>query len=131
MNLTNKLLSNLEKCKDRCQLSLTMRTLNGENNICGCEGLTCDKCEEQANVMLDEWRKELNDNGWIPVEERLPENEVLCCDECGHMLVGYIFKDEYSNTGYNAESDNESIQNVVAWMPLPTPYKKEKQDEIS
>lgn len=64
-------------------------------------------------------------SGWIPVEERLPENEVLCCDECGHMLVGYIFKDEYSNTGYNAESDNESITNVVAWQPLPQPYKKE------
>ena len=68
----------------------------------------------------------VNESGWIPVENRLPENEVLCCDECGNMLVGYIFKDEYSNTGYNAESDNESITNAVAWMPLPTPYKKEK-----
>lgn len=127
MNLINKLLDNLEKCKDRCQLSLTMRILNGENNLCGCEGLMCDKCEEQAKATLDEWRKELNNNGWISVEEQEPDKEVLCCDECGHMLVGYIYKDEYSNTGYNAESDNESMTDVVAWMPLPTPYHaKEK-----
>lgn len=124
MNLINKLLDNLEKCKDRCQLSLTVRILNGENNICGCEGLMCDKCEEQAKAMLDEWRKELNNNGWFSVEEDVTDKECLCCNERGFIMIGFLTKDGRSTTGYVARSDFEIMRDVVAWQPLPAPYVK-------
>lgn len=130
MNLMNKLLDNLEKCKNRCQLSMTVRTLNGENNLYECKGLTCDKCKEQVNVMLDEWRKELNNNGWIPVEEDVTDKECLCCNERGFIVIGFLTKDGRSTTGYAARSDLEIsdfevMLDIVAWQPLPKPYKKE------
>ena len=61
---------------------------------------------------------------WIPVTERLPEGEVLCCDIRGDMLVGYVSLGEY---GYEAESDGVILLDVVAWMPLPKPYERKEE----
>ena len=126
MSLKNKLLSNLEKCEDICRMSMVVRTLNGEKNFYGCKGLTCDKCREQANVMLNEWRKELNNNGWIPIEEDITDKEVLCCNERGFIMIGFLEKDNVSETGYSARSDFEIMRDVVAWQLKPKRFKKEK-----
>ena len=65
---------------------------------------------------------------WIPVSERLPEHEVLCCDKRGEMMIGYPFYDGDSDTGFSAESENEFMYSCVAWMPLPEPYREETED---
>lgn len=60
---------------------------------------------------------------WIPVEERMPDNEdkVLCCTETKrgdrNIVIGYYIKE----SGYWACGMNS---NVIAWMPLPEPYKE-------
>lgn len=61
---------------------------------------------------------------WIPCSEteRLPENEVLCCDVHQTLMIGYVFASEKNNTGYSAESECEYMYDCVAWMPLPKPY---------
>lgn len=61
---------------------------------------------------------------WIPVSETVdvPDHEVLACDKYGTELIGFICeKDEQ----WMCESDECFMYDVVAWMPLPEPYRGE------
>ena len=71
---------------------------------------------------------------WIPCAERLPEKyigEWLCCTDDGQILVlpydtpGDGSKEcvfyRWDDNGYMYET-----YNVVAWMPLPEPWKGEE-----
>lgn len=60
--------------------------------------------------------------GWILVEDQLPEikKEVLVTYENGEMQVDFIGED-----GDWFWEDREEDIVVVAWMPLPEPYKSE------
>lgn len=62
---------------------------------------------------------------WIPCGETvdLPDCEVLCCDMRGEMIVGYLDRDDESNTGLGAESDGVCLMDVVAYMPLPEAWR--------
>ena len=66
----------------------------------------------------------LND-GWILVEERLPENEhsVLMCGNPGWIDVGWFVRGVW-RTGFSAA---EITNEVVAWRPLPDPYRPERE----
>lgn len=66
---------------------------------------------------------------WIPCSERLPDEEVLCCDTRGEMIIGYPYPDEESNTGFSVESDDVFMIDCAAWMPLPKPYKAERRTD--
>ena len=60
--------------------------------------------------------------GWIQCKkDNLPNKEVLCCDQCGEMILGYVSKDEESRTGFCAENDNVYMYNCVKWMEKPKP----------
>lgn len=88
--------------------------------------------EKMAQNVAEKAIQKLRDNGvfvgrWIPVSERLPEessNYCLCCDKNGYMAIGFISK-------YSKEwvfDDDEAYMKVVAWMPLPEPYKAESEE---
>ena len=66
---------------------------------------------------------------WIPCSERLPEEEVLCCDIQNNIMLGYVFVDIKSDSGFSAENENCFMYECVAWMPLPEPYKAESEDK--
>lgn len=57
---------------------------------------------------------------WIPCKEKLPS-------ENGHYLVsckdGFVSSDDYFSYGWDDYDD------VIAWMPLPKPYKEGGKDE--
>ena len=70
---------------------------------------------------------------WIPVSERLPDAEygegdsVLCCTETGLMYILYWDGGNWCvPTGEQHIWVNQKTgwhDRVIAWMPLPTPYK--------
>ena len=67
-------------------------------------------------------RKHMND-GWIPVEERMPEDEemvlVTCQTKAGRKSVNRAWYGEgfWHGTG--------SMSGVIAWRALPEPYQPE------
>lgn len=63
------------------------------------------------------------ENGWIPVSERLPEDGTYIT-----TLDGELVGQEEPFTGMcgieNGKWDDEDC--VIAWMPLPEPYKEDE-----
>ena len=67
-----------------------------------------------------------NPNKWIPCSERLPEEhkEVLTCSLGGFIEI-QSYEDGCGGYWENQKGDWSDICEVVAWMPLPEPYKQE------
>jgi len=83
----------------------------------------------ENDELLDQISK-IKETTWIPVTKRLPKagTEVLCCNACGaYLLAVCIYKDGACNRGYIAENSECVMYDVVAWMPLPEPYKAESE----
>lgn len=61
-------------------------------------------------------RKHMND-GWIPVEERLPDNNenVLVTTDMGLIASGYI--------AHGTWITDQEPDYPIAWRPLPEPYR--------
>lgn len=61
--------------------------------------------------------------GWIECESgKLPDKEVICCDVCGEIIIGYIHETyESEQTGFSAENSHEYMYNCVKWMERPKP----------
>nr|WP_296488583.1 hypothetical protein [uncultured Acetatifactor sp.] len=59
--------------------------------------------------------------GWILCESgKLPDKEVICCDVCGEIIIGYIHETyESEQTGFSAENSHEYMYNCVKWMEKP------------
>lgn len=69
-----------------------------------------------------------NDN-WIPVSERLPEvtDTVLVQDVCGDIETAQVCTHYDGSLVFDGEWEYE-LEEVVAWMPLPTPYREENEE---
>lgn len=65
-------------------------------------------------------RNHMND-GWIPVEERLPDNNenVLVTTDMGLIASGYI--------AHGTWITDQEPDYPIAWRPLPEPYRPEKE----
>ena len=65
---------------------------------------------------------------WIPVSEKLPEESYycLCCNKDGYITIGSISR---WTKKWCFEDDDIDID-VVAWMPLPEPYRDGKSDAL-
>ena len=71
-------------------------------------------------------RKHMND-GWIPVEERLPEKfkEVLVCFEDDSPVIAYLD----ANMDWINSSTSIGIDiKISAWRPLPESYHPERSE---
>lgn len=62
---------------------------------------------------------------WIPCSERMPENNgnYMTCDEKGNIHI--FWYDDCQKCPFNISEYHTRYYPVVAWMPLPQPYKGE------
>lgn len=74
--------------------------------------------------------KEPNMGHWIPVSERLPERSVWVLAYC-KTKDGYEYQTVLLLAKYNGEwtDCDDFCDDVIAWMPLPEPYKAESDDK--
>lgn len=99
----------------------------------------------ECNKALDMAIKALEQTRWIPVSERLPEKDgeylVTVSSFCGEIVFKCSFAmdlhkvDEYNFQehkcgfyGIDSEWGSYEIDNVIAWMPSPEPYKAESEE---
>lgn len=73
--------------------------------------------------LADMERPEKDCCGWTECESgKLPDKEVICCDVCGEIIIGYIHETyESEQTGFSAENSHEYMYNCVKWMEKPKP----------
>lgn len=90
------------------------------------------KIEEIIHSHMDE----VENDGWIPVEERLPEDNhkgiydmQLVTLEDGEVCMGVYNnrEKEWWTRKQEGERWYTNKHNVIAWQPLPEPYKEEKK----
>lgn len=98
------------------------------------EGIIEDNERGHRAVDIIRSQNEAENGGWIPVSERLPEEGEKCVitDKCGYVHDGIIYDYAYSkdkNPSFH-RWDDEYWQcfrpDVIAWQPLPDPYKPEE-----
>jgi len=92
-----------------------------------------DESEREAYDTLSEAIKVLSaqpEQQWIPVSDSPPESRVnvLFRDIDGDVMLGYHIP-QTPKTHFVEKGSWDMVKNVVAWMPLPEPYK-ENNDEL-
>lgn len=71
-----------------------------------------------------------NKGEWIPVSERLPEKNVwvlVTVEQSGKRFQEIMRRNNYIEA-WTDNIDNYTDE-ITAWMPLPEPYKGEREDE--
>ena len=71
------------------------------------------------NTLLDDLEQDEKENGWIPVSERLPEDDTTVLVSCKTSRGTTFVRLGYCING----SWHLNCTGVVAWRPLPDPYK--------
>ena len=103
-----------------------LRKINGYRTV----------AETVRKIVEKEYRKEKQNMPWIPCAEKMPHAEygesdsVLCCTECGLQIVLYFdggnWKYPDGDLYISVNHENGWHDYVVAWMPLPQPWKGEE-----
>ena len=65
----------------------------------------------------------LKETQWIPCSERLPENAM---DVIAQFSSGEVTELRYAGNGIFEGIYEYSTKVVIAWMPLPEPYREEE-----
>lgn len=87
-------------------------------------------------ITSDDYIVEVEDNGWIPVEERLPEDtngdfyqSVIVTLSNGRVASGVYrnYDDEWWVEDESGEKKYMRSNEIIAWMPLPEPYQGEEK----
>ena len=115
------------------------------NALCAVCGKGCDKGKFVYNAPQDEQvilcpehyclctlPSAQSEQRWIPCSERLPdhgENVIVSIhDDSGDYACDYASFGWYAVKGKFWVVDNEVNERVVAWLPLPIPYRKGGQE---
>ena len=76
-------------------------------------------------------------NPWIPVSERLPDVDeyiIVSFENFSVPMIGrYTVDDDDSGTFRIGDEDESFVENdlyVIAWMPLPEPYRESEDANV-
>lgn len=123
----DKLISRLEERQNDIAGNLSLNVYYSDGYDKGIEYAI-----EIVNELAEEYKVSEMPTGWIPVSERLPEltEGTECFKQSKYCLVTLKWwdGDMTESVGWYNQSGvwNEDSKNckVVAWMPLPAPYKE-------
>lgn len=62
---------------------------------------------------------ELKENDNLPETEVITTNNIEYSYGYGSYLIGHIYKDKTSETGYSCENDSSILMNITHWGRLP------------
>ena len=102
--------------------------------------------QELIDELQEAIEQDEKENGWIPVSERLPEDEKECLVTLEKVYgtpetlfgianylkfgdVGYWNERKYGYLEWDKYSDGHGgtkMYKVIAWKPLPEPYKEDR-----
>ena len=133
MNVLEKILEEIEERIKRLNEADNMCRVNAERNR-NFESMkyfqslmfATERTESVIGDIIHSHMDEAENDGWISVDERLPEEktEVLCCFEDG--TVQTLWQD-WKRDGFGDYLDDDlNPTQVIAWQPLPAPYKPKK-----
>lgn len=120
------------------EIEKALRFFKGQMEGGRCSVKNCETCDAQE-IAIDVLEQQLT-NRWIPVTERLPEYTgdynvtVGVGSELGYFEEVRTYRYEIYN-GKNPHkkwiipNNFHEIVNVIAWQPLPEPYKEDKDAE--
>lgn len=93
-----------------------------------------EKCGEWLDAIeLAKIAIALQNQKWIPCSERLPEKPKVDSSD------GYIVQSRHVIQPFSAywdgrwwtNDDDDVVGGVIAWMPLPEPFKEEEHEQIN
>lgn len=117
MQIFEKIIEKLQECERQAEKDMGLSEKYAEANAYGGEMIAFEKAIE----IVKQEAAECN-NGWIPVEERLPEeslNSVIGWDEYRKRCC-FV---QYLEGRWILGNDIDSVK-IIAWKPLPEPYQK-------
>ena len=134
MNVLEKILEEIEE-----RVNFRERLVKYEKR----RGTVTDVCRnkgalEELDIIAKIIRSHMDHSGddtemgdWISVEERLPEAPEGLADEyCPEFNVTIKGAERTTTLKYSWDGtwfdDNGNVYNVIAWQPLPAPYKPKK-----
>lgn len=92
------------------------------------------RTHKQLGEWLIELKKLREQTRWVPCSERLPKENEYVGDVCKYYLIQDEYGDMYvahlSSVGWIPINSLKAISDeVLAWRPLPKPYKAEMESE--
>ena len=71
------------------------------------------------------------DDGWVPVDipvdkKCIPLGDVIACDRYGNLMIGCL--EVRTNLDVICDNDESFLTDIVAWRPLPEPYRPERSE---
>ncbi len=124
MNVLEKILEEIKRIEDEY--------CHDVHSSMFCMG-ACSMAADVKEIVYSHMQ-EISDDDWIPVDERLPEvpegAEDVYCPEFNVTIKGAskatALKYAPDGTWFD---DSGEVYNVMAWKPLPEPYRPEEVEE--
>lgn len=115
MNVLEKILEEIEDMRDIMKSTVATDCFGKECEYNDCTVCVCERAMEIIRSHMDD----AENDGWIPVGERLPEDgeTVLCTDGEDIFLVEY---EASLDVGFG------DMDWITAWQPLPEAYRPEE-----
>lgn len=141
MNVLDKILEEIEERIKRLKEADNMCRVNAERNR-NFESMkyfqslmfATERAESIIGDIIRSHMDEAKDtnDGWIPVEERLPDKGtyVMCCFDDGAVDALWQNWKEDKSLLFYADINGE-IRKAIAWQELPEPYKPKKDNSAT